>query len=105
LKKILLLAFVLLLFPCFSLAMSKKEIVSYFQGNQEKAAKDAAWTSDKIFKVAVYNDGTSKNGYAQYVCAVLSEHNLSKGVWVQIIDVAKLNIAGKWVKLGEQRCK
>ena len=77
-----------------------------FQSNEEKTAKDAIWTARDIFKVAVINDGTSRNGYANYVCEVLYENGFKgKNVWVQIIDIVKLTNDGKWVKLGEAQCK
>jgi len=83
-----------------------EKVKTLFQSNEEKTAKDAVWTARDIFKVGVINDGTSRNGYAQYVCSVLDDYGFKgKGVWVQIIDIVKLTNNGKWVKLGEARCK
>lgn len=86
-------------------AMNKDEIVKYFQGNQESTAKDAIWAAPDIFKVGIFDDGSSRNGYAQYVCSILAENGLSRGTWVQIIDVIKLSKDKKWVKLGEAHCR
>ncbi len=76
-----------------------------FQSSEEKTAKDAVWTAKDIFKLGVINDGTRRDGYAEYVCQVLYEHGFKgKGVWVQVIDIAKMSRNGKWVKLGQARC-
>ena len=34
------------------------KVTKLFKSNEEKAAKDAVWTSKYIFKVGVINDGT-----------------------------------------------
>lgn len=78
-----------------------------FIGSTEPTVKDAKWTSESIFKVAVIDDGSSRNGYAMYVCEVLYELGFKgKSVRVEVIDIAKLRSSGKWVKkLGEHRCR
>jgi hypothetical protein len=82
------------------------KLVKTFQGNDEPTAKDAVWTAKDIFKVGVLDDGSRRDGYAQYVCGVVADEGFrGKGVWVQIIDVVKLNITGKWIKLGEAHCR
>jgi len=82
------------------------QVMKYFKSGKEPKVKDAIWTSDHIFKVGVLDDGSRRDGYADYVCQVLYDYGLSgKGVWVQVIDISKLSRAGKWVKLGEAHCK
>ncbi|HEY9200007.1 MAG TPA: hypothetical protein VIQ81_00295 [Gammaproteobacteria bacterium] len=82
------------------------EVEKLFKSNEEKTTKDAIWTANNIFKVGVINDGSNRNGYAQYVCSVLDDYGFKgKGIWVQVIDIVKLTSNGKWVKLGESRCK
>lgn len=77
-----------------------------FQSNEEKTAKDAIWTSRDIFKVGVINDGSRRDGYADYVCQVLYDYGFKgKKVWVQVIDIVKLTRNGDWVKLGESHCQ
>lgn len=77
-----------------------------FQSNEEKTAKDAIWTARDIFKVGVVNDGSNRDGYANYVCEVLYEHGFKgQQIWVQVIDIIKLTRKGQWVKLGEARCR
>lgn len=58
-----------------------------------------------MFKVGVLDNGTERDGYADYVCSVLVERGLrGKGISVQVIDIAKLVRTNKWVKLGEAHC-
>lgn len=82
----------------------QKLIEEKFKSAHEKVALDALWTDDKVFKVAVRDDGSNRDGYANYVCEVLIGSGYSS-VQVQIIDVVKLNNNNKWVKLGTARCK
>lgn len=56
-----------------------------------------------MFKVGVINNGASRDGYAQYICEVVSEAGL-RGVSVQVIDIQKLVKTNKWEKLGEHFC-
>lgn len=95
----------LFLVPSYAIERSAKQIQveKYFHSAEEQTAKDALWTATNIFKVAVYDDGSSRNSYAMYVCEVLKEKGFY-GVSVQIIDVIKLNSDGKWVKLGGAKC-
>lgn len=77
-----------------------------FQSNEEKTAKDAVWTARDVFKVGVINDGSRRDGYADYVCQVLYDYGFKgKKVWVQVIDIVKLTRGGDWVKLGESHCQ
>ena len=89
-----------------TLTAAQQSVLSQFKSPSEKLAKDALWTSPTMFKVGVIDSGTSRDGYAQYVCGVIGENGLSgRGVMVQIIDIRKLVSTDKWVKLGESRCK
>lgn len=83
-----------------------EKVKKLFQSNQEKTAKDAVWTARDIFKVGVINDGSRRDGYADYVCQVLYDYGFKgKKVWVQVIDVVKLTRNGDWVRLGESHCQ
>ena len=82
-----------------------EKVKNIFKSNDEPTSKDAVWTSKDTFKVGVINDGSSRNGYATYVCEVLYDHGFKgKKIWVQVIDIVQLSQKGKWVKLGEARC-
>jgi hypothetical protein len=77
----------------------------YFLSDEEPIVKDATWTAENIFKVGVIDDGSNRNGYASYVCLVLSDYGFqNKKIYVQVIDIVKLRQQGKWVKLGECHC-
>lgn len=78
-------------------------VLTQFKGGSEPTVKDAIWTSPKMFKVGVLDDGTNRNGFAAYVCSEAAAAGL-KGISVQVIDIAKLKNTGKWVKLGEKQC-
>ncbi len=84
---------------------SKEDAESYFKSDKEPKVKDAKWTSDTLFKVGVLDDGTRRDGYAQYVCSVLKDDFKISKVDVHVIDIAKLAATGEWVKLGEAVCK
>lgn len=87
------------------MADARKEVAERFKSKQEKLAKDATWTSDDIFKVGVINNGTSRSGYAQYVCSVLDDYGFKgKGVQVHIIDIVKLVNTNKWETIGLANC-
>jgi hypothetical protein len=93
-------------FAAQSYSANHEKVTKLFQSNQEKTAKDAIWTTQNIFKIGVFDDASSRNGYARYVCSVLYDYGFKgKRVWVQIIDIIELTKNGKWVKLGEARCK
>jgi len=94
--------------PSFSKSFGPKhdKVAKLFQGNEEPKAKDAVWTQEDIFKIGVIDDGTNRDGYAEYACAVLYKEGFKgKRVWVQIIDIVKLNKIGEWVRLGEAKCR
>jgi hypothetical protein len=82
-----------------------EKVRKLFQSNEEKTVKDAVWTSRDILKVGVIDDGSRRDGYADYVCQVLYSYGFKgKKVWVQVIDIVKLTRNGDWVKLGESHC-
>jgi antitoxin component YwqK of YwqJK toxin-antitoxin module len=88
----------------------KNKMLKLFQSEKEPIAKDAIWTHSlgDIFKVGVYDNGTSRNGYAQYVCSTLHADSCGfdeKNILIQIIDYSKLIKNNEWIKLGEYRCK
>lgn len=93
--------------PAHAEAYSAKHegVKKLFKSNEEKTAKDAIWTAKNIFKVGVIDDGSRRDDYAQYICSVLYDYGFQgKGIWVQVIDIMKLTVNNKWVKLGVARC-
>lgn len=86
------------------LTPEQERMVKLFQSDEEPTAKDAVWTARDIFKVGVFDDGTRRDGYAGYVCEKLYQNGFKgKGIWVQIIDIARLT-RDDWVILGDVRC-
>lgn len=107
----------LLLTACASEATEKAEstsftdtqrqtITDYFIGDDEPTVLDATWTDDKIFKIGVEDDGSSRDGFADYVCGEINNNlgGKEQGIWVQVIDYDKLMKTKEWVKLGEAHC-
>lgn len=89
--------------PAFAQSAAHDALLSQFKSKSESTAKDAIWTSPKMFKVGVIDNGKNRDGFAEYVCGEVATSGL-KGVSVQVIDIAKLKSTGKWVKLGEKHC-
>lgn len=89
-----------------SLSPAQEAVLRQFKSPAEKTAKDALWTSPSMFKVGVLDNGSSRDGYASYVCEVVAERGLAgRGISVQVIDIQKLVRTNKWVALGEARCR
>lgn len=73
----------------------------------EPKVKDLIWTSASVLYIAVDDDGTRRNGYAEYICQVLHEYGIND-TWVKIVkfgsmdDPSRDNAYG--ILLGESRC-
>ncbi|EGQ8491662.1 hypothetical protein NM092_002546 [Vibrio cholerae] len=84
---------------------AQQKVTEYFISSEEPKVKDATWTAPDIFKVGVFDDGSRRNGYAEYVCMVLYDHGLKgKKVWVHVVDIEKVINDKRFVKLGEAQC-
>lgn len=90
--------------PAYAQSAAHERLLSKFKGPSERTVKDAIWTSKTMFKVGVLDNGTSRDGFAAYVCEEAAAEGLT-GISVQVIDIAKLKRSGDWVKLGEHRCR
>ncbi|KMK51567.1 hypothetical protein RO21_05570 [[Actinobacillus] muris] len=108
-KKLLtLLSLTLFAFPAMAddLDTNREKVKQIFLSDEEPKVKDAVWTSDFVFKVGVKDDGTKRDGYAQYVCLVLAENGFTgKDVLVRVIDIDKLRKTGEWINLGTAKCQ
>lgn len=92
-------------FAAIELTQAQQQVTKYFISSEEPTVKDATWTAPSIFKVGVLNDGSRRDGYAEYVCMVLYEHGLKGNkVWVHVIDIEKVIKEKRFVKLGEAQC-
>lgn len=81
----------------------QRAVLSHLKGGEEPTVKDALFTTDRMLKVGVIDNNTPRDGYARYMCQVLTDKGV-RGVRVQVIDIAKLARTDKWVKLGEAGC-
>ena len=70
----------------------------------ESKVKSAAW-NDKTMPsllVGVWDDGSSRDGYASYFCALLASHGIRGGV-VRVMD-ERASHKGEWKELGKAWC-
>lgn len=85
---------------------SKRSAIAQKLVATEVKIKDVAWSTPGTLLVGVLNDGTNRNGYANYVCEVLYEEGLmGKSVIVNVIDIGVLVNENKRVNLGRAVCK
>lgn len=84
-------------------AAQQAAMLSYLKSGAEPQVKDATWTSARMLKVGMLNNGQQRDGFAQYLCEELASQGV-RGVSVQVVDVAHLVRTSKWVKMGEARC-
>lgn len=82
----------------------RQELVNYLKSDQEPSIKDAMFDTDKQLKIAVDDDGTSRDGFAEYVCTTIDERFDSKGYMVTVYDANKI-MQGEWKRLGQHLCK
>ena len=84
---------------------AREKVQRLFESDEEKIAQDAIWVGD-VFKVHVFDDGSNRDGYAAYVCTVLSDHGFKgKNVSVMVVDYTKLLQTRRTVILGQENCQ
>lgn len=81
----------------------QQAFIAYLTGPQEPTIKDATWMTDSNLYVAVINDGSSRRGFAEYVCQVAKEHGVQPDL-VKVVDIAKVLNEKKFVELGSTYC-
>ena len=84
--------------------MAHADVERHFKSDKEGAAKDAVWANSGLLRIGVYDDGTRRDGYAQYACEVLRDYKIYKAK-VIINDVVKVRNSNKWITLGKATCK
>ena len=85
--------------------LSKREEVKNHFLNNELKVKDAIWYTNHHFAVAVFDDGTRRDGYAMYVCSVLYDHGFKgQSISVEVLDIIKIVKDKKQVVLGKHYC-
>jgi len=85
-------------------AAKQKEIVDYLKSDAEPTIKDAVFKQPSHLGVGVIDDGSNRDGFAEYLCSVLKDDFDAQGVRVTVYDIAKLVQTNKWIKIGESRC-
>lgn len=83
---------------------AREAVLAIFKSENEPTARSAAWASTKLFKISVNDDGSSRNGYAQYACEVIRQLQLSRGYSVEIVDAASVAEDRQLVVLGKADC-
>lgn len=81
----------------------KQAVLNYLKSGQEPGVKDAMWSTDYVLKLGMLNNGSNRDGFASYMCQELADRGI-RNVTVHVIDIAKLTMTGKWVKMGEANC-
>jgi hypothetical protein len=75
---------------------------------KEPKIKEAIITDSNVLYVSVDDDGTKRDGYAEYLCEVLKEKEATTN-WVKIIKVNSANDSNSdnayGVLLGESHCE
>lgn len=74
---------------------------------KEPKVKEAMITDADVLYVSVEDDGTNRNGFAQYLCEILNEHKATTK-WVKVVKVNSINDPNSdnayGVLLGESHC-
>lgn len=74
---------------------------------KEPKIKEAFITDANVLYVSVEDDGTNRNGYAEYLCGILKENKASTS-WVKIVKVNSIDSENSdnayGVLLGESMC-
>ncbi len=82
----------------------RAKIVEYFKGDDEKQVKDATFINSTL-SLGMINDGSSRDGFAEYACQVLKDDfKVKELVVVKIVDIGKLVSENKIEKIGEKNC-
>jgi hypothetical protein len=71
----------------------------------EARVLDAMWSQSISFWVAMADNGSRRDGYAEYICFILADAGMPDGTFVSISiwDAATMN-SNKLKKLGQANC-
>ncbi|MGQ7959900.1 hypothetical protein ACUTAF_19645 [Pseudomonas sp. SP16.1] len=84
---------------------AQNDFITYLvKSGEEPKVKDAVWMTDRNLYVGVIDDGSSRDGFAEYICSVADDHGLKPSL-VKIIDIVKVSRTGKFVELGKTYCR
>lgn len=75
---------------------------------KEPKVKDVVLTDANVLYAAVADDGSKRDGYAEYLCGILKKHSVT-GVRVKIVKFGSMNDPKRnnayGILLGESWCK
>lgn len=75
---------------------------------KEQKITEAFLSDANVLYVSVADDGTKRDGYAQYLCGILKE-NQATTKWVKVVKVGSINDPkadnAYGILLGESRCE
>lgn len=84
---------------------TQKAFVTYLvKSGSEPKVKDATWATDRNLYVGVIDDKTRRDGFAEYICSVASDHGVTPDL-VKVIDIVKLIKTGKFFEMGKAYCQ
>lgn len=86
-----------------TLKPKREALLADIKSNEPKI-KDASWLDEdsNSLTAGVLAGKGSQDGYAQYLCSKMSEHQLYGGI-VRVMDVAAAT-RGEWKELGKANC-
>lgn len=74
---------------------------------KEKKVKEAIMTEANVLYVSVFDDGTRRDGYAEYLCSVLKDYGVQ--MRIKVVKFGSTNSPKKdnayGILLGESWCK
>ena len=87
-----------------SLQPKKDKLISLVK--KEKKVFGPTWESENFLTFGMLNDGTQRDGFAQYICILKNDAGL-KGhrIFIKIYDAASMMNGGKAIVIGESVCK
>ncbi len=74
------------------------------KSGKEPKVKDATWATDRNLYVGIMDDGSRRDGYADYLCLVAGDHGVRPDL-IKVIDIVKVVRTGKFVELGKAYCR
>lgn len=92
----------LAIFSC-TVHAGKAEFDDYLRSGKEPKVKDFTWMSEKNIYVGVVDDGSKRDGFAQYLCIKSGDFGVGVEL-VKIVDISAVISSGKFKVLGKALC-
>ncbi|WP_236207886.1 hypothetical protein [Pseudomonas tohonis] len=75
----------------------------YLLSGKESKVKDATWMTDTNLYVAVMDEGSRRDGFAEYLCMEAASQGVSPAL-IKVVDMAKVIRDKEFVELGKAYC-